>query len=136
MRERARFEREIQNLDLEPPSPDLFAPSPDLFEEFKKEIGDDRDHTCNKLDADLMRKFIDFSKELKKKFMDIDIELLIVLTRCYRSQDVQKEWHYARMITWSESEIQEKVRAASTKSKASEIKKNALDLFKEIEKIT
>ena len=130
MKERARFEREIQNLELE-------APSPDLIEEFKKEIGDDEHQTCNRLDANLMRKFIDFNNELKKKFKDIGIELKITVTRCYRSQSEQKEWHYARMITWSASEIQKNVRAAAnTNAKALEIKKNALDLFKEIRGIT
>jgi len=107
------------------------SPSPDLLARFKKEVGDDTNQTCNKLDAKLMQKIIDFNTELKKN------NLYIKVTRCYRSQDIQREWHYARMITWSDSQIQTNVRAAAnTQEKASEIQRNALALFKELKKIT
>ena len=123
MRERARFEREIKDLELE-------FPSSDLFEQFKKEIDDDKEHTCNKLDADLMRKLINFNKELKKYHLYIKS-----INRCHRKQDEQAEWHYARMVTWTVSEIQTYVRAAAnSQASALEIKKNALELYKEIYK--
>ena len=89
------------------------------MEEFRNEVeqGDARD--CNELEPDLMRRVIDFNKELKAIKLGLSggypprTYLYLRLVSCYRDSGEQQKMHYARMIDWGPNDIQQHVKSAS-----------------------
>lgn len=77
---------------------------------------------CDKVDETLMYRLKIFNAKLDKH------HFYLVLNSCYRSPHRQKELHYARMFTWTESEISTYLN--KTEEEARKIKYKALYAFR------
>jgi|GEM_PF-5169052 len=133
MRERARFEQEVRDLELENPSPDLWKD----FDNIPRNDSDAKAScgmslaSLENIDGRLVEKVVEFQKWLNNITVG-GKPLSMKLNSCYRDQDKQAKMHYARMIRWSIDDIKRYVLVANkdpTGKVAQQIKQNATKLF-------
>lgn len=103
-----------------PGAPD--SPSSPVSNE--KEVDRGKANQCDKVDPELMRKIRIFNAKL-----DNNGNLYLRLNSCYRPPDKQNEFHYARMITWSASEIKDALKTKN-EEEAKKIQARALQELK------
>jgi hypothetical protein len=106
-----------------PSSPD----KPDAGAPEEKELEWSAGNECAKVDSELKRRMRIFNAKVAKQGFSV------VVVRCHRDPTLQKEWHYARFITWSESEVKSALRNDKSDDEVKKIKANALRLFKALD---
>jgi hypothetical protein len=82
---------------------------------------------CGKVDSELKRRMGIFNAKLTKE------KFSIVVTRCHRDALLQKRWHYARFVSWSEASVKRALKNNKSTEDVQKIKANALRLFKDLE---
>lgn len=114
-----------------PPAP--AAPSPPATPDkpaaaaLEKELAWSEGNDCGKIDGELKRRMRIFNAKLATQ------KLSIRVVRCHRDAALQRRWHYARFVSWSEAEVKSALRDNTSDQKAKEVRANALRLFKTLE---